>query len=97
MASRARQAATAAAKAGNTDDDMAKAVRAAAAEHSLDGNFTSLFIGHGVGIGANEPPYIGEDLAGAEVVEFLEDTIVVTNDGGRQMTRTAFDRRLLWA
>lgn len=30
----------------------------------------SLFIGHGVGIGANEPPYIGETLPGAPVVEF---------------------------
>jgi Xaa-Pro aminopeptidase len=29
-----------------------------------------LFIGHGVGIGANEPPYIGETLPGAPVYEF---------------------------
>ena len=32
--------------------------------------FLSLFIAHGVGIGANEPPYIGETLPGAPVYEF---------------------------
>ena len=51
--------------AGNTNDDVAAAVppsRAARARR----DFISLFIGHGVGIGANEPPYIGETLPGAE-------------------------------
>ena len=32
-------------------------------------SFLSLFIGHGIGIGANEPPYVGEALPGAETVE----------------------------
>jgi len=30
----------------------------------------SLFIGHGIGMGANEPPYIGETLPGSTVVEY---------------------------
>jgi hypothetical protein len=78
-----------------------------------------LFIGHGLGIGANEPPYLGESLPGDETVVLeegmtfavepliwipgvaggagvrLEDTIVVEADGGRPLTRTAFDGRLL--
>ena len=113
------RAATAAMSAGNTNKDVAEAVREAAAGHGLVGNLLSLFIGHGVGMGANEPPYIGEELPGAEIVTLeenmtfavepliwvggvrggggvrLEDTIVVTEDGGRPLTRTAFDRRLL--
>jgi Xaa-Pro dipeptidase len=112
-------AATATMKAGNTNDDVARAVREVAARHGLAGNFISLFIGHGVGIGSNEPPYIGEDLPGAETVTLeegmtfavepliwvpgvrggagvrLEDTILVTATGGRALTRTAFDERLL--
>jgi len=72
-----------------------------------------------VGMGANEPPYIGENLAGAETVTLeegmtfavepliwvpgvrggggvrLEDTILVTPDGGRSLSRAAFDDRLL--
>ena len=44
-----------------------RAVRAVG-EHGLADNFLSLFIGHGVGMGANEPPYIGESLPGAETV-----------------------------
>lgn len=115
----ALQAATGAMRSGNTNTDVAVAVRAAASEHGLDGNLLSLFIGHGVGMGANEPPYIGEELPGAEEVVLeegmtfavepliwvngvrggggvrLEDTIVVTKDGGRALTRTGFDRRLL--
>jgi Xaa-Pro aminopeptidase len=112
-------AGTAAMKAGNTNDDVAAAVRGAAAEHGLERHFISLFIGHGVGIGTNEPPYIGESLDGAETVVLergmtfalepliwvpgvrggggvrLEDTIMVDVDGGRALTRTAFDERLL--
>ena len=41
----------------------------AGAECGLDDSFLSLFIGHGVGIGANEPPYVGESLPGAATVE----------------------------
>jgi Xaa-Pro dipeptidase len=114
-------AATATMKTGNTNDDVARAVRDVAAGHGLAENFISLFIGHGVGIGSNEPPYIGEDLPGAETVTLepgmtfavepliwvpgvrggagvrLEDTILVTESGGRALTRTAFDERLLLA
>jgi Xaa-Pro aminopeptidase len=113
------QAGTSAMKAGNTNDDVARAVHGAAAEHGLEEHFISLFIGHGVGIGTNEPPYIGESLNGAETVVLeagmtfalepliwvpgirggggvrLEDTIMVGEDGGRALTRTAFDERLL--
>jgi Xaa-Pro aminopeptidase len=35
------------------------------AEHDLLEHLFSLFIGHAIGIGSNEPPYIGESLAGA--------------------------------
>jgi Xaa-Pro dipeptidase len=105
--------------AGRTNDDVARAVRQVAAENGLAGNFISLFIGHGVGIGSNEPPYIGEELPGAETVELLEgmtmaiepliwvagvrggggvrleDTVLVTANGGRALSRTGFDARLL--
>lgn len=115
----ALQAATETMKTGNTNDDVASAVHQAAARHGLADNFISLFIGHGVGIGSNEPPYIGEDLPGAETVVLqtgmtfavepliwvpgvrggagvrLENTIMVTPEGGRSLTRTAFDDRLL--
>lgn len=104
---------------GNTNDDVARAVVASAEERGLADRFISLFIGHGIGIGANEPPYIGESLAGAETVVLergmvfavepllwiggvrggggvrLEDTIMVDDGGGRALTRTAFDERLL--
>jgi Xaa-Pro aminopeptidase len=112
-------AATTAMRAGSTNDDVARAVREAAAEHDLEDHFISLFIGHGVGMGANEPPYIGEDLPGAETVVLqeqmvfavepllwvpgirggagvrLEDTIVVTGEGGRPLDRAPFDERLM--
>ena len=111
--------ATEALRAGNTNRDVERAVHDAAAGHGLADRFISLFIGHGVGIGANEPPYIGESLAGDETVVLeegmtfavepliwipgvtggagvrLEDTIVVEADGGRPLTRTRFDTRLL--
>ena len=117
----ALHAATAAMKVGNTNDEVARVVRLVAAKHGLADSFISLFIGHGVGMGSNEPPYIGEDLPGAETVVLaegmtfavepliwvpgvrggagvrLEDTIVVTPEGGRALTRTAFDDRLLLA
>jgi Xaa-Pro dipeptidase len=112
-------AAVAEMSAGNTNDDVANAARAAAEEHDLAHNFLSLFVGHGIGAGSNEPPYIGEALPGAERVTLeagmvfavepliwvpdvrggggvrLEDTIAVETFGGRPMTRTAFDERLL--
>jgi Xaa-Pro aminopeptidase len=62
------RAATEAMRPGNTNDDVAAAVRAEGDRLGLGGSFLSLFIGHGVGIGANEPPYVGEALPGAETV-----------------------------
>jgi Xaa-Pro aminopeptidase len=54
---------------GFSNDDVAAAVRAEGAERGLGGDFLSLFIGHGIGMGANEPPYVGEALRGAETIE----------------------------
>jgi Xaa-Pro dipeptidase len=112
-------AATETMRAGATNDDVALVVREAAAKRGFGENFISLFIGHGVGIGANEPPYIGEDLHGAETVTLqegmtfavepliwipgvrggagvrLEDTILVTAEGGRPLDRAPWDERLL--
>ncbi len=55
---------------GRTNKDAADALIRTAAKHGFGDRFLSLFIGHGVGIGANEPPYIGETLPGAPVYEF---------------------------
>ena len=55
---------------GRTNVNSAKALIKAADKYGLGGRFLSLFIGHGVGIGANEPPYIGETLPGAPTYEF---------------------------
>jgi Xaa-Pro dipeptidase len=65
----ALRAATEAMRPGNTNRDVADAVVAEGEARGLGDSFLSLFIGHGVGIGSNEPPYVGETLAGAEVVE----------------------------
>lgn len=55
---------------GRTNKDAADALIKAAGKYGHGGRFLSLFIGHGVGIGANEPPYIGETLPGAPTYEF---------------------------
>ena len=55
---------------GRTNKDSADALIRTADKYGLGGRFLSLFIGHGVGIGANEPPYIGETLPGAPTYEF---------------------------
>lgn len=55
---------------GRTNVDAAQAVRAAAGQFGLSERFLSLFMGHGVGIGSNEPPYIGENLPGSLEYEF---------------------------
>lgn len=47
---------------------VADAVRAAAARHGLQEHFLTLFIGHGIGVGSNEPPYVGEVFPNAEEV-----------------------------
>ncbi len=55
---------------GCTNQDAAQAIIQTANKYKLGDRFLSLFIGHGVGIGANEPPYIGETLPGAPVYPF---------------------------
>ena len=55
---------------GRTNKDAAEALINASDKYGLGSRFLSLFIGHGVGIGANEPPYLGETLPGAPVYEF---------------------------
>lgn len=64
------QAGIATMRPGKSNVDAANAIHAAAAEFGLADRFLSLFIGHGVGIGSNEPPYIGEMLPGAPEYEF---------------------------
>jgi Xaa-Pro aminopeptidase len=115
----ALHAGTAAMSAGNTNADVADAIVDVARRHGLADHFIPLFIGHGVGIGSNEPPYIGESLPGAETVVLepgmtfavepliwlpgvrggggvrLEDTIVVEEGGGRALTRSPFEEKLL--
>jgi Xaa-Pro dipeptidase len=54
---------------GVTNVEAAQALIDAAGPGFGD-RFLSLFIGHGVGIGGNEPPYIGETLPGAPEYEF---------------------------
>lgn len=55
---------------GRTNKDAADALIEAAGKYGYGGRFLSLFIAHGVGLGANEPPYIGETLPGAPTYEF---------------------------
>ena len=64
------QAGVAEMRPGRTNKDAAEALIRTADKYGLGGRMLSLFIGHGVGIGANEPPYIGETLPGAPVYEF---------------------------
>jgi Xaa-Pro aminopeptidase len=60
---------------GRTNMDVANAIRAKVAEHDLLDRLFSLFIGHGIGIGANEPPYIGESLPGATEIELQPNMV----------------------
>lgn len=62
-------AARATMRVGATNDDVARAAIAEGAARGFGDHFLSLFIGHGVGVGANEPPYIGESMVGAETIE----------------------------
>lgn len=55
---------------GRTNKDSFDAFIRGANKYGLGDRFLSLFIAHGVGIGANEPPYIGETLPGAPTYEF---------------------------
>jgi Xaa-Pro aminopeptidase len=74
---------------GNTTDDVATAVRREVAVAGLADSLFSLFIGHGIGIGANEPPYVGETLPGAVPAQLepgmvlaLEPLVWVADSGG---------------
>ena len=55
---------------GRTTQDVADAIIAKVGDHGFGDHMFSLFIGHGIGMGANEPPYIGETMPGSTVVEF---------------------------
>jgi Xaa-Pro aminopeptidase len=55
---------------GSTTQDVADTIIAKVAAHGYGDNMFSLFIGHGIGMGANEPPYIGETMPGSTIVEF---------------------------
>lgn len=54
---------------GATTRQVADVIRRTAAGHGLGEHFLTLFIGHGIGVGSNEPPYIGEPYPGAAEVE----------------------------
>lgn len=60
---------------GFTNADAADAIIAKIADHGLDDHLFSLFIGHGIGMGANEPPYIGETLPGATTYDFQPNMV----------------------
>ncbi|OLC28887.1 MAG: hypothetical protein AUH31_08100 [Armatimonadetes bacterium 13_1_40CM_64_14] len=53
---------------GATTAHVTKAIHQTAASHGLAEHFLTLFIGHGIGVGSNEPPYIGEPFPGAAAV-----------------------------
>ena len=55
---------------GYTNQDAANAIVDKIGSHGLADHLFSLFIGHGIGMGANEPPYIGENMPGATVYPF---------------------------
>jgi Xaa-Pro dipeptidase len=54
---------------GRTNQDVADTIIATVREHGFGDHLFSLFIGHGIGMGANEPPYIGETLPGSTVFD----------------------------
>lgn len=60
---------------GNTNQDAADAIIAKIGDHGLAEHLFSLFIGHGIGMGANEPPYIGETLPGAPTYDFQPNMV----------------------
>ncbi len=60
---------------GYTNKDCADAIIEKIGEYDLDEHLFSLFIGHGIGIGANEPPYIGETLPGATQYDFQPNMV----------------------
>lgn len=60
---------------GFTNIDVADAIINKVGDYGLAEHMFSLFIGHGIGIGANEPPYIGETLPGATGIEFQPNMV----------------------
>jgi Xaa-Pro aminopeptidase len=60
---------------GFTNSDVSDAIVDKIGEHGLADNLFSLFIGHGIGMGANEPPYIGENMPGATVYDFRPNMV----------------------
>lgn len=69
------QAGIATMRPGSTNQDVTDAIVRKIADHGLDQHLFSLFIGHGIGMGANEPPYIGENLPGATVVDLQPNMV----------------------
>ena len=74
---------------GSTTEHVAAAVRDECRRRGLAEHLFSLFIGHGIGIGSNEPPYIGETQPGATPAELrpgmlfaLEPLVWVPDSGG---------------
>jgi len=64
----AHQAGLEAMRPGVTTTHVARTIRQAAEPHGLAGHFLTLFVGHGIGVGSNEPPYVGEPFPGAAEV-----------------------------
>ena len=60
---------------GNTNKDVSDAIVTKIGEYGLAEHLFSLFIGHGIGMGANEPPYIGESLPGATVYDLQPNMV----------------------
>lgn len=60
---------------GFTNQDVADAIVNKIGDHGLAEHMFSLFIGHGIGMGANEPPYIGENMPGSTVYEFQPNMV----------------------
>ena len=60
---------------GFTNQDCADAIIAKIGEHGFEDHLFSLFIGHGIGMGANEPPYIGETLEGTTTYDFQPNMV----------------------
>lgn len=60
---------------GFTNQDCADAIIAKIGEHGFEDHLFSLFIGHGIGMGANEPPYIGETLPGTTTYDFQPNMV----------------------
>jgi Xaa-Pro aminopeptidase len=55
-------------RAGRTNHEVAAEIKQVAAAAGLEKHFIHLFIGHGIGISPNEPPYIGEPQRGTHEV-----------------------------